>query len=65
MSIQNPADLTIPSKEFRFDSAYDPKTSTEVIYNEICYPLVENVLEGYNGTVFAYGQTGKTFEYPI
>lgn len=25
--------------------------------------LVENVLEGYNGTIFAYGQTGcgKTF----
>jgi kinesin family protein 3/17 len=25
--------------------------------------MVENVLEGYNGTIFAYGQTGcgKTF----
>ncbi|XP_031627894.1 osmotic avoidance abnormal protein 3 isoform X2 [Contarinia nasturtii] len=58
VSIQNPADLTAPSKEFRFDSAYDAKSSTESIYNDICYPLVENVLEGYNGTVFAYGQTG-------
>lgn len=41
VSIQNPADLTAPSKEFTFDSAYDPKTSTESIYNDICYPLVE------------------------
>ena len=26
-------------------------------------PIVQNVLEGYNGTIFAYGQTGtgKTF----
>lgn len=26
-------------------------------------PIVSNVLEGYNGTIFAYGQTGtgKTF----
>ena len=26
-------------------------------------PIVDNVLEGYNGTIFAYGQTGtgKTF----
>lgn len=41
ISIQNPADLTAPSKEFRFDSAYDLKSSTENIYNDICYPLVE------------------------
>lgn len=41
VSIQNPADLTAPSKEFTFDSAYDSKSSTECIYNDICYPLVE------------------------
>lgn len=41
VSIQNPADLTAPSKEFTFDSAYDPKSTTECIYNDICYPLVE------------------------
>ncbi|KAF0293894.1 Kinesin-like protein KIF3A [Amphibalanus amphitrite] len=33
------------------------------IYNQVARPIVENVLEGYNGTIFAYGQTGtgKTF----
>lgn len=41
VSIQNPNDLTAPSKEFTFDSAYDIKTSTESIYNDICFPLVE------------------------
>lgn len=41
VSIQNPADLTAPSKEFTFDSAYDSKSTTENIYNDICYPLVE------------------------
>lgn len=41
VSIQNPADLTAPSKEFTFDSAYDAKSTTENIYNDICYPLVE------------------------
>ncbi|XP_039232953.1 osmotic avoidance abnormal protein 3 isoform X3 [Drosophila yakuba] len=34
------------------------KTSTEVIYDEMCYSLVESTIEGYNGTIFAYGQTG-------
>lgn len=41
VSIQNPADLTAPSKEFTFDSAYDAKSTTENIYNDICFPLVE------------------------
>jgi kinesin family protein 3/17 len=33
------------------------------VYNRVARPIVENVLEGYNGTIFAYGQTGtgKTF----
>ena len=33
------------------------------MYQSAAYPIVESVLEGYNGTVFAYGQTGtgKTF----
>ncbi|GAA50256.1 kinesin family member 3/17 [Clonorchis sinensis] len=33
-------------------------STTEQIYSDICYPLVEGVTEGYNGTIFAYGQTG-------
>ena len=28
------------------------------IYNESSAPIISNVLEGYNGTIFAYGQTG-------
>ncbi|VDK65374.1 unnamed protein product, partial [Cylicostephanus goldi] len=33
------------------------------VYNVAARPIVENVLKGYNGTIFAYGQTGtgKTF----
>lgn len=28
------------------------------MYNECANPIVDNILEGYNGTIFAYGQTG-------
>lgn len=33
------------------------------MYKSIVHPLIEEVLAGYNCTVFAYGQTGtgKTF----
>ncbi|GMR47574.1 hypothetical protein PMAYCL1PPCAC_17769 [Pristionchus mayeri] len=52
-----------PPKEFTFDGAYFMDSTAEQIYNESVFPLVESVIEGYNGTVFAYGQTGagKTF----
>nr|CDJ98396.1 Kinesin domain containing protein [Haemonchus contortus] len=52
-----------PPKLFTFDGAYYMDATGEQIYNDIVYPLVENVITGYNGTVFAYGQTGsgKTF----
>ncbi|XP_063957027.1 kinesin-like protein KIF17 isoform X1 [Lytechinus pictus] len=47
-----------PSKSFTFDGAYFVDSTTEQIYGDIAYPLVDGVLEGYNGTIFAYGQTG-------
>ncbi|XP_071955495.1 kinesin-like protein KIF17 isoform X2 [Antedon mediterranea] len=47
-----------PPKSFTFDGAYFVESTTEQIYADIAYPLVDGVLEGYNGTIFAYGQTG-------
>lgn len=39
------------------------RSTQQAIYDETIRPLVASVLEGYNGCVFAYGQTGtgKTF----
>ena len=36
-------------------------------YEDAAYNLVEGVIEGYNGTVFAYGQTGcgKSFTMQV
>ena len=45
-------------KQFTFDGVFDQNISQEDIYERTAAPIVENVLEGYNGTVFAYGQTG-------
>ena len=50
-------------KSFAFDSVFDTSVSQQELYDETAFSLVESVLEGYNGTIFAYGQTGcgKTF----
>lgn len=40
-SIINPDDSSAPPKTFTFDSVYNIMATTEQIYNEIVYPLVE------------------------
>ena len=47
-----------PPKVFSFDHVFAPDSKQLDIYNLIARPIVDAVLEGYNGTVFAYGQTG-------
>ncbi|KAJ3160014.1 Kinesin-like protein kif3a [Geranomyces michiganensis] len=50
-------------KTFTFDSVFDIQSTQQEVYNKTARPIVESVLAGYNGTIFAYGQTGtgKTF----
>lgn len=52
-----------PNKCFTFDTVFAPDVKQVDVYNRVARPIVSNVLEGYNGTIFAYGQTGtgKTF----
>ncbi|XP_071040217.1 kinesin-like protein KIF3A isoform X2 [Parasteatoda tepidariorum] len=52
-----------PPKTFTFDTVFGTDSTQLDVYNLAARPIVDNVLEGYNGTIFAYGQTGtgKTF----
>jgi len=45
-------------KDFTFDAVYGNQTVQAHFYDQTGYPVVESVLDGYNGTIFAYGQTG-------
>ncbi|CAL1529612.1 unnamed protein product [Lymnaea stagnalis] len=47
-----------PPKKFTFDSVFDWNSKQRDLYDEIFYGLVDSVLQGFNGTIFAYGQTG-------
>lgn len=57
VSISNPSDKDV--KSFTYDGAYDDTTQQRVFYEESCFGIIESVLEGFNGTIFAYGQTGE------
>ncbi|XP_041821756.1 kinesin heavy chain-like [Chelmon rostratus] len=54
--------VVITSKPYVFDRVLPPNTSQEQVYNQCAKQIVKDVLGGYNGTIFAYGQTssGKT-----
>jgi hypothetical protein len=34
------------------------RSTQAMVFTETAQPIVDSVLEGYNGTIFAYGQTG-------
>lgn len=46
------------NQEFHFDRVFDSSSSQQDVFDEAVRPTVEGVLEGYNGSVLAYGQTG-------
>ncbi|KAK6053462.1 hypothetical protein COOONC_09033, partial [Cooperia oncophora] len=54
--------ISIGGKVFVYDKVFKPNTTQEQVYMGAAYHIVQDVLSGYNGTVFAYGQTssGKT-----
>ncbi|KAF3702525.1 Centromere-associated protein E Centromere protein E [Channa argus] len=51
------------TKSFSFDRVFTAEETTDQLYQDIAKPLVVSTVQGYNGTIFAYGQTssGKTF----
>lgn len=52
-------------KTFTFDAVYDASSKQADLYDETVRPLIDSVLQGFNGTVFAYGQTGTGKTYTM
>jgi len=44
---------------------FGPKSQQQDVFNHAVVPLVSEVLDGYNGTIFAYGQTGTGKTYTM
>ena len=50
---------------FTFDSIFDMDSLQEDVYNITAKQAVQSVLEGYNSTIFCYGQTGTGKTYTM
>ncbi|KAJ0503217.1 putative plus-end-directed kinesin ATPase [Helianthus annuus] len=52
-------------KTFCFDKVFGPGTKQKDLYDQVVAPIVKEALEGYNWTIFAYGQTGTGKTYTM
>ncbi|XP_040583693.1 kinesin-like protein KIF11 [Lepeophtheirus salmonis] len=46
------------TKTFSFNGVFGPDCDQRMVYVKVVRPLIDQVMQGYNCTVFAYGQTG-------
>ncbi|XP_057955730.1 kinesin-like protein KIN-5D isoform X2 [Malania oleifera] len=63
-AIQNIANKQI-DRTFVFDKVFGPTSQQKDLYDHAVSPIVNEVLEGYNCTIFAYGQTGTGKTYTM
>ncbi|GMI71066.1 hypothetical protein like AT2G36200 [Hibiscus trionum] len=50
---------------FTFDKVFGPSAQQKDLYDQAVVPIVNEVLEGFNCTIFAYGQTGTGKTYTM
>ena len=61
----------IPNKEipnnyiFSYDKVFSPNSNQSEIYTNVGKRIVEDIMAGYNGTIFAYGQSGSGKTYTM
>nr|XP_048703284.1 centromere-associated protein E isoform X3 [Caretta caretta]XP_048703285.1 centromere-associated protein E isoform X4 [Caretta caretta] len=51
------------TRTFNYDCVFHTNDSTQQVYEGVAVPIIKSAVQGYNGTIFAYGQTasGKTY----
>ncbi|KAI8142265.1 kinesin motor domain-containing protein, partial [Fennellomyces sp. T-0311] len=50
---------------YSFDRVFGPESKQDEIYRAVAQPILDEVLMGYNCTIFAYGQTGTGKTYTM
>eukprot|EP01112_Ceratiomyxa_fruticulosa_P016131 TRINITY_DN4840_c0_g2_i1.p1 TRINITY_DN4840_c0_g2~~TRINITY_DN4840_c0_g2_i1.p1 ORF type:complete len:1103 (+),score=300.04 TRINITY_DN4840_c0_g2_i1:27-3311(+) len=53
------------SKTFTFDTVYGTNSTQKEVFDNTVVPIVDEVLKGFNCTIFCYGQTGTGKTYTM
>lgn len=57
--------MSVSNKTYTFDRVFGAESDQEMVYDGIANSVLEEMLQGYNCTVFAYGQTGTGKTYTM
>ncbi|KAI2783791.1 kinesin-domain-containing protein, partial [Daldinia loculata] len=55
----------LSNKTYNFDRVFSQAADQSVLYDDVVKPILEEMLGGYNCTIFAYGQTGTGKTYTM
>ncbi|KAJ1720706.1 Kinesin- motor protein, partial [Coemansia erecta] len=62
VKIDGPASV---ARAYHYDGVFGPRATQEHIYDKVVRPILHEVMQGYNCTIFAYGQTGTGKTYTM
>ncbi|KAI1771878.1 P-loop containing nucleoside triphosphate hydrolase protein [Hypoxylon cercidicola] len=55
----------LSKKTYLFDGVFSPAADQQMIFDEVVTPVLDEMLKGFNCTIFAYGQTGTGKTYTM
>ncbi|EKD21791.1 uncharacterized protein L3040_005301 [Drepanopeziza brunnea f. sp. 'multigermtubi'] len=55
----------LSNKSYQFDKVFSSAADQAMIYDDVVTPILEEMIAGYNCTIFAYGQTGTGKTYTM
>ncbi|KAK5113644.1 hypothetical protein LTR62_003271 [Meristemomyces frigidus] len=55
----------LSNKTYQFDKVFSPAADQGMVFDEVVAPILDEVLQGFNCTIFAYGQTGTGKTYTM
>ena len=55
----------LSNKTYHFDKVFSPAADQTIIFDDVVSPILNEVLTGFNCTIFAYGQTGTGKTYTM
>ncbi|POS84971.1 hypothetical protein EPUL_004671 [Erysiphe pulchra] len=56
---------SLNNKTYHFDKVFSSAADQAIIYDDVVKPILDEMLSGYNCTIFAYGQTGTGKTYTM
>ncbi len=58
IQLVDPKEGAVPNSLYAYDNVFDPSSSTLAVFNSVGRRLALSAVDGFNSTIFAYGQVG-------